>query len=301
MAVIGLTVLTQLTILLAVFSPDPKAAAVVRINGKAITAADVDFAAKQHNIPAEKRPEADSKLIEQLIDQQLIRTFLAARKIQPVADELQHEIARVEELIRKTGEEPKEFLTRLGYTAERLKSELGLPLAWLVYARRTITQEQLKEYFEQHRQELDGTQLRASQIFLILPKQPSQSEISERKEKLAEIRRDIVAGNHSFADAAKQKSDAPTAESGGDVGLFGWKGKLPSSVSQAAFALKVNEISEPIVSPFGVHLIQVTERHPGDYSLEDVRNEIFDRLSQQLWATTIAKERETAKIDWGKK
>lgn len=290
------------TMLFAAFAaPDPKPSVIARVNGVAITSADVAFAATQKKSTSPDESVDDQKLIDQLIDRQLIRGFLATQKIESNANELKQQIVQAENLIKQGGEDPQKLLSKIGYTPDRLKRELGLPLAWQTYARRTIQQDQMKTYFEQHKQELDGTQCRGSQIFLKLPKQPSDSEIALKKEKLSDLRREIVAGTVSFADAAREHSEAPSRENGGDVGLFGWRGKLPSAVSKAAFALKVNEISEPIVTPFGVHLIQVTERHPGDFSLEDVRPVIIDRLSQELWTTTVAKEREKAKIVMEKK
>jgi parvulin-like peptidyl-prolyl isomerase len=280
-----------------VFSRDESTTILVKVNGTAITAGDVNFAASQQGILEENRSQSEPKLIERLIDRQLIRSFLAAKKIEPPAEDLQFQIARAEALIRKGGEDPKALLEKLGYTPERLKSELGLTLAWQVYARKTVTPMQIKAHYEQFRQEFDGTQVRASQIFLKLPQPASDEEKAAASGKLNEIRRQILANKLSFAEAAKRFSEAPTKNQGGDVGLFGFRGKLPASVSQAAFGLKVNDISEPVVSTFGVHLIQVTERHPGDFSLEDVRPVIIDRLSQQLWSETVEQQRLDAKIE----
>lgn len=298
MAATGFAVLFSL---MTVLSADPKAAAVAKVNGVAITVADVDFAATQQGIAAEDRAKADPKLVEQLIDRQLIRAFLASKKIEPVAEELQYQIAKVEDSIRKRGEDPAKLLAKIGYTPDRMKVELGLPIAWQVYARQTISSQQIKAYFDEHKQELDGTQLRGSQIFLKRESSADDATIAERKQKLADVRRSILAGQMTFADAAKKFSQAPSRESGGDIGLFGFRGKLPPPVSQAAFGLKVDEISEPIVSTLGIHLIKVTERHAGDLSLEDVRPMILDHLSQQLWSETAKKLRTTAKIDWDRK
>lgn len=289
MAFAFLTLLLQLTN----FAADQKSVVVAKVNGAAITAADVDFAAMQQGVATTDRAKEDPKLIDRLIDRQLIRAFLTSKKIEAVTDELQYQIAKAEDAIRKHGEEPQKVFAKIGYTPDRLKSELGLPLAWEVYVRQTITPEQIKTYYDQHKQELDGTQLRASHIIL----KADEPQIAAKKSQLADIKRKITAGEMSFEDAAKQFSDAPSKEKGGDIDLFGWRGKLPPSVSQAAFSLKINEISEPIVSPFGVHLIKVTERHPGEYSLEDVRPVILDRLSRRLWAETVDKLRVTAKID----
>ena len=292
---LNLTLFTM--ILAASISAEPSATVIVRVNNVPITTADLDFAASQQSIPSERRAESDPQLLEQLIDRQLIRGFLSARKIQPLAEDLDQQIGRAEQLIRKRGDDPKELLKKLGYTPERLKSELGLPLAWQVYSRKTISPAEIKKEFEEHKAEFDGTQVHVHQIFLKVPKPQSDADLADKKSKLAQIRDQIVKGELTFAEAARKISEAPTREQGGDVGLVGWRGKLPPQVTQAAFALKVNEISQPVASPFGVHLLLVSERHPGELSLEDVRRDLLDRLSQALWVKVVAEERSKARIE----
>ena len=236
-------------------------------------------------------------MIDDLIERQLIRDFLHSRKIAPNPEELTTQIERAEEFIKKRGEDPAALLKKIGYTPERLNRELGLTLAWQAYVRQTVSPKQIKEYFEQHKAELDGTQLRASQIFLKLPQPANEPAQARGIQQLNEIREEIRNQKISFAEAAKKYSEAPTRDQGGDLGLFGWQGKLPAAVSQAAFALKEMELSQPIVSPFGLHLIQVTERIPGDFSLEDVRGVILDRLSQKLWKSTAESAQIGAKIE----
>jgi parvulin-like peptidyl-prolyl isomerase len=280
--------------IVAATAADPKSPIVVKVNGVAITKADLAFAASQQGISENNLVEMQPTLIDQQIERQLIRSFLTSRKIEPIAEELQFQIAKAEELIRKRGEDPQKLLAKLGYTPERLKRELGLPIAWKVFATQTISDQQIKDYFNQHKLELDGTQLRASQIFLKLSKSPSDEDVAAKKMQLLDLRSEIIANKLTFAEAAMKSSEAPSKQQGGDVGLFGWRGKLPAAVSQAAFTLKVGEVSEPIVSPFGVHLIEVTERHPGDFSIEDVRPIIIEELSQELWKSTVARELKTA-------
>ena len=279
---------------------DDPARVVVTVNGTAITVGDVNFMATTRQVKPEDRTGREPKLVEELIDRQLIREFLAKRKFAAPADELAFQIYEAEAAVKKHGDDPAVLLAKLGYTPERLKSELGLPLAWQAYIRHTVTLPQTKEYFEQHRAELDGTRLRARQIFLKLPAMPTEADVAAGTTRLKNLRSQIAAGKISFVDAAKKHSESPSKEQGGDVGVFGFRGKLPSPVVRAAFALKVHEISEPVVTAFGVHLIQVTERMPGDLSLEDVRQQIYERLSEQLWTDTISRERKAAKIEHGK-
>ena len=286
----------------SVFGADEAARVVANVNGKAITAGDVEFAAVTQQVKPEDRAAREAQLIERLIERQLVREFLAKRKIQAPADDVPFQIQHAESVLKKLGEDPEAFLAKLGYTSERLKQELSLPLAWQVYVRQTVTTPQVREFFEQHRAEFDGTQLRARQVFLKrdaakIDASASEADVAALVTRLKELREQIVSGKLSFPDAAKQFSEAPSREQGGDVGRFGYRGKLPAPVAQAAFALKVNDISEPIVSTFGVHLIQVTERHAGDLSLEDVRPQVVERLADQLWQATITRERATAKIE----
>ena len=294
MGVTGFAIFLQLITLCSTNDPTR---VVVRVNGTAITAGDLEFTAVQRGIPEAERGQALPKLIDDLIERQLIRDFLRSRKIEPTPEELKTQIERAEEFIKKRGEDPAALLKKIGYTPERLNRELGLTLAWQAYVRQTVTPTQIKEYFEQHKVELDGTQLRASQIFFKLPQPANEPTQVRRIQKLNEIREEIRNQKISFAEAAKKYSEAPTRDQGGDLGLFGWQGKLPAAVSHAAFALKEMELSQPIVSPFGLHLIQVTERIPGDFSLEDVRAVILDRLSQKLWKSTAESTQLGAKIE----
>ena len=68
--------------------------------------------------------------------------------------------------------------------------------------------------------------------------------------------------------------------------------------SQAAFPLKTGEVSEPFRTRYGYHLLTVTERRPGQLSLEDVRALIYNKLAQQAWNELVAEQRKQAEIEW---
>src|ERR1044071_655514 len=79
----------------------------------------------------------------------------------------------------------------------------------------------------------------------------------------AEALRQRAASGEDFDKLAKENSDEPGAkESGGDLGWFG-KGRMVKPFEEAAFALKDNEISQVVESPFGFHVIQVLGRRTG--------------------------------------
>ncbi|KAJ0966948.1 hypothetical protein J5N97_023865 [Dioscorea zingiberensis] len=77
-------------------------------------------------------------------------------------------------------------------------------------------------------------------------------------ERLRALREEIVSGKTRFADAAAQHSDCSSAKRGGDLGRFG-RGQMQKPFEEAAFALKVGEISDIVDTDSGVHIILRTE------------------------------------------
>ncbi len=175
-----------------------------------ITEADLQLFCAIYNYPLKDQTSAvNAEFVDRLVEQQLIRRFLAKHKITPNPEALESEVARIEDLISRRKQDPAALLKKLGLTKKKLEAELGLPLAWDAYVRLSITDKQIEDHFEQHRAELDGTKLRASQIILKLPKNPAAQEIDQRSAQLSALRDDILAEKLTFAEAAQKLSEAP--------------------------------------------------------------------------------------------
>ncbi len=100
------------------------------------------------------------------------------------------------------------------------------------------------------------TQQRSRHILLRSnPKESTQAQVA----RLAEIRKEIVSEGASFAQMARQHSQDGSAANGGDLG-WASPGQFVPEFERALMALQAGEISQPIVSRFGVHLIQLIER-----------------------------------------
>ncbi len=67
-----------------------------------------------------------------------------------------------------------------------------------------------------------------------------------------------LADGEDFSDLARKFSKCPSGQTGGDLGEFG-RGRMVPSFEEAAFALQVNEVSQPVQTQFGYHLIQRTK------------------------------------------
>lgn len=80
----------------------------------------------------------------------------------------------------------------------------------------------------------------------------------DTKEEAEKLRQEILSGT-SFADVAKKVSKCPSSQKGGDLGFFG-RGKMVPEFEEAAFNMDVNQVSEPIKTQFGWHLLVVTDK-----------------------------------------
>ncbi len=270
----------------------------VVVDRHAITSADLDLKCLVRGIAKEHRDSIRQQLLERLVDERLISDFLRSRRVQasPVAIDAQIEL--LNSLIRRRGDDPTELLSQLGFTEDQLRQVLSLSIAWNAYVVQVVTDKQLRDKFEAHRREWDGTQVRARHIVLKVPADATDEAWSEVEGTLTQLRQQITSGSVTFTEAAQKTSESPSASAGGDVGFFPYRGTMSSAFADAAFALQQGEISEPVRTSVGVHLIEVTDEQPGQLSLEDVRTTVLDRISQEMWDKQVAQLRADASIQW---
>jgi parvulin-like peptidyl-prolyl isomerase len=275
---------------------DEPPATIAVVNGTAITENDLEFLYLSRDVREEIRPSVRDRYIEQLIDRLLLKEFLRSRKIQAPESVVKERVERAEKLISQEGLDFGESLKNLGYTRASFAEEVALPLAWRAHARLAITDKAITEYWKIHRSKFDGTEVRAAQIVKRLPRDTKDADRKALSQELAEIRQSIVDGKTTFSAAAAEYSDSPSGTDGGNLGQFAFRGRMPLDLTKVAFRLKTGEISKPFESPFGIHILTITEIVPGDLSLEDARGEIFHELSGKLQAGLISQLREKAEI-----
>jgi len=102
------------------------------------------------------------------------------------------------------------------------------------------------------------------------------------EKRAAEIRTEIISGRIDFAQAAAKYSGGPSAKQGGKLGKIGRHAPMEESFSGAAFALETGQISPPVRSPFGVHLIRCDDVVPGNKEIAEVSDAIDAALAEEL-------------------
>lgn len=122
-------------------------------------------------------------------------------------------------------------------------------------------------------------QTRARHI-LLRPSAQLTAEVAARR--LAEFKRQIESGQAKFEVLAKANSEDGSAEAGGDLGWMGAGGFVPE-FEEAMNALPIGGISQPVMSRFGVHLIQVMERRTVEIEMKQLRDQARGALREQKY------------------
>ncbi len=131
--------------------------------------------------------------------------------------------------------------------------------------------------------------VKAAHILIKAEKGASPEKKAEAKKKIEELRKELEGGK-DFATLAKQFSeDTGSKDKGGDLG-FNERGAWVPPFAEAAFALKAGELSAPVETDFGFHLIKVeAKKPPENKELKDVEPEIARQLLAKDRAKALAR------------
>jgi len=195
-------------------------------------------------------------ILDNVVQEALLSEYLQE---QPEPTE---ELAALKEQMRSQlaaeGKDLDTVMAERGWTDQRLSQELKKQKV----VSEVMAKEKIEAYIEAHPSYFDGTEVTASHILIMEDFYAPESEQTAAKEKLEGIIKDIKEGKTTFAEAAGKYSACPSSAQGGDLGAFTFDRMYPS-FSEAAFDTKVGEMSGIVLTPFGYHVILVTDRKDG--------------------------------------
>lgn len=148
----------------------------------------------------------------------------------------------------------------------------------------TVSEAELKSYFEQNQSNLAAKEERkASHILINAPKEMNEADRAKAKEKALSLLDMVKKSPAQFADIAKKNSQDPgSAVNGGDLGFFA-RGAMVKPFEDAAFNLKKGEISGLVQSDFGFHIIQLTDiKSASGANFSQMRSGLEAELKKQL-------------------
>jgi peptidyl-prolyl cis-trans isomerase C len=272
------------------------------VNGEPITVAEVDAALdavlQAGPLSAHQRRQLRSAILNDLIDDLLLKQFLAKHgpKVDPA--EIDAQMAALKSRLLRENRTLDQFLKDTGQTEAQLREHWMLQNQLAGYVKQHATDEQLKAYHAANRDHFDKVEVRVSHIVIRVSRTAPPTERATARDKLQAVRADLLAGKIDFATAARKLSQCPSASRGGDLGYIRRR-SLPEDepLARAAFALKVGGLSEIVETDYGVHLLIVTDRKPGTpTTVEQCIVEVLEDFTDDYRLQLVARLRKEAKI-----
>jgi peptidyl-prolyl cis-trans isomerase D len=166
---------------------------------------------------------------------------------------------------------------------EEVQAEYVVLSADSLLASEQLDPGEVRKYYESNLSRYgEPEQRRASHILISVKSGATDEDKRKARERVEGVLARLRASPQSFAELAKKESGDPgSASQGGDLGFFS-RGMMVRPFEEAAFGLKLGQISDPVESDFGFHIIKVTGIKPGKMkSFEQVRPEIELQLKKQ--------------------
>lgn len=240
----------------------PAGQVLAQVGGKPITEEDVTrfIQAMGRNGQAYNNPKGRAAVLEQMIAQRL---FLLDAQ-------------------RNLYEREPAFKAQLAAVKEQLLMEYAITKC--IQSVR-VTEEEVRAYYDAHKDDLQAEEsVNASHILV------------DSEEKANSILADIRAGKISFEDAARQYSTCPSGKQGGSLGDFA-RGQMVPEFDQAVFALQEGELTGPVKTQFGYHLIRMNKKNEATpISYADIREELYQQVMQEKQQEAYQKKINQLKI-----
>lgn len=284
--------------------PDP----VALVNGKPVTLADFrtiydlkvqKYAERGREIPPSADRRYRKSITERLVYQEVLRQEAEARGVKPDQAALAEREAQQKQGIKDWDK----HLVRRGETEQSLRdmyiAELVEQQLLELDGKLGVTDAEIDEEYEKIKPNYKSEAERVHAAHILIPigpqneptmgaeKPPEPSEEDKKKwtqealAKAEELHKQATAPGADFAQLAREHSIGPSADKGGDLGVF-TKDRMVEEFSAVAFKLKPGEISKPVETKFGVHIIKMINKYePGDLPKEALVEQIRERLGQR--------------------
>jgi peptidyl-prolyl cis-trans isomerase C len=237
-------------------------------------------------IPEAMLPKIKADILNNLIDRELLYQESQKKNITVNAEEVNNQIKTIKDRFADQTEFEK-TITEMGLSEADIKSEIEHNMAIRdlidsqVINKIEISESETKAYYDNNPSLFKKPeQIKASHILIKVAPDATDMQKAQSRIEMAKVQQKVKDGQ-DFATLAKEYSQGPSAENGGDLGFFG-RGQMVKPFEDAAFALKPGQVSEIVETRFGYHLIKVADKTPAStMAYADVKERLTQHLKSQ--------------------
>lgn len=273
-------------------SAEEAAVVVAKVNGKDITAGDIQkvlgLFKKQmgQRIPVDQLESAMPRIRERIVEELVMRQVMLAEVAKQGVSISDSEFAEIKAEIAQ--ELPPDvslddYMQETGTSEAEMREQMAVRKMIIAKADSIAkpTDEEIQKFYDENKEGFtQGESVTASHILIkVDPAADDEAAKAAKRERLEGLRKQLQEGA-DFAELAKANSDCPSHSAGGDLGSFG-RGQMVPEFEDAAFSQPVGSVGEIVETQFGYHLIKVTE-HNNEKTLSF--DEVKPRISEILYS-----------------
>ncbi len=287
---------------------------IAKVNDVAIARAEFDakyakmtkaFTTRKKEIPAGLAKRYRESILKQLVDKELLRQKIEGAGVKVDAESLAKELEDYKKMFR-TEENFQRYLKSSSITLEQIQANISHNLAVQQLLEKqgdlAVSDEDVKAYYDKNQSRYEiKEQIRSSHILFKVSKKDDKAADAKAKKKAEQVYKDAAKKGADFAALAKKHSEGPTASRGGDLSYFN-RGRMVPEFEKVAFGMKIGDVSKPVKTQFGWHIIKVTDRKEGrkrpfDEVKESISKLLRNKKSRKAKAALLKQLKETAKVE----
>lgn len=281
----------------------PKATGpVAHVNGEPIPAKkfndQINKLSKSQQLPPRRLRAAAPQLIDKLIDQRLVDDYIEQHDVSISDERVDNKLDEVRKEFKQANTSSagkiktlEDARNQMGISNEELRESIrqSLAIEEILTAERGVklpTEKDARSFYDNNSRRFQQPErVRASHIVIRVAddKQESDKAWKKAKKRAKKVADKAQKDDADFAKLAKKHSEGPTADKGGDLGFFTKKGMRGlDGLANAAFDMSNGEVSDPVKSQFGWHVIKRTgHKEAGTVPFEDVKGQIQKQLKNR--------------------
>jgi foldase protein PrsA len=251
----------------------------------------------------------EQALVEYLVVQEVLRQEASTFDVTVTDKNVQDELDQIKQMFQGDEKKFEAALESENVTLDQLSQSLRESL-WLdkmkaaVNRGVTISEDEAKAYYDAHKAEYVQQESRKVRHILISPfatlvdgtvsTTASLAEWDAAKGEAERVRSEIQNGADFVSEAEKYSDDKSTKDSGGELGAV-IRGQMVPAFEEAVFSLKKGDLSDPVKTEYGYHLIQVTDITPEqqlayDQVKENIKSTLLEEKQADTWNTWLAQK-----------
>ncbi|HZY83577.1 MAG TPA: peptidylprolyl isomerase, partial [Gemmataceae bacterium] len=234
-----------------------------------------------------------------LIDNVLMHQYLVKNTAPPPAPEIDKKLVEMEAALKAQKKTLAEVCHEMHMTPAKMRDDVSDHLRWAAYVRDHVSDAQVEQYHKEYKDFFDRVLVRCSHIVMRVPPTAPEAEKAQARAKLQEVHAQLLANKLDFAEAAKKYSQCITADKGGDLGYIPRKwGPTDELFAKTAFSMQVGQVSDVIQTEYGLHLIKVTERKPGQpEEFAKIKEKVREMYAEEMSVQLVGEQHKTAKVE----